>query len=108
ELRLLGRGGRADHLRGGALGHERDLRRYRQAGAQPAAEEPEAGLARREFDVGPAPADEVGEDACGPAGEGPAERAVAGVEVQVWILRAADAGDIARRRRPQACPIGRL
>ena len=38
-LRLLGRRRRADDLRGGACGAERDPRGDRQAGAQPAAEE---------------------------------------------------------------------
>ena len=40
DLRLLGRRRRADDLRGGAGGAERDLRGDGQAGAQPAAEEP--------------------------------------------------------------------
>ena len=39
DVRLLGRRRRADDLRGGAGGAQRDLRRDRQAGAQPAAQE---------------------------------------------------------------------
>src|SRR6266545_3890692 len=42
ELRFLGRSGRADDLRGGAFGDERDLRGDRQAGAEPSAEERQA------------------------------------------------------------------
>ena len=44
DLRLLGRRGRADDLRGGAGRAERDLRRDRQAGAHAAAQEPEDGV----------------------------------------------------------------
>ena len=44
DLRLLGRRRRADDLRGRAGGAERDLRGDRQAGAQPAAEERQAGV----------------------------------------------------------------
>ena len=42
DLRLLGRRGRADHLRGSAGRAQRHLRRDRQAGAQPAAQERQA------------------------------------------------------------------
>jgi hypothetical protein len=47
DLRLLGRRRRAHHLRVDAGGDECDLRRHRQAGAQSAAEECEAGVAAR-------------------------------------------------------------
>ena len=47
DLRLLGRRRRADHLRGHAGRAQRDLRGDRQAGAQPAAEEREAGVGHR-------------------------------------------------------------
>ena len=46
DPRLLGRRRRADDLRCGARGAQRDLCRDRQAGAQPAAEERQAGLTR--------------------------------------------------------------
>ena len=48
DLRLLGRRRRADDLRGGAGGAQRHPCRDRQAGAQPAAEERQAGVDRRE------------------------------------------------------------
>ena len=44
SLRLLGRRRRADDLRRGARGDERDHRRHRQAGAQPAAQESADGV----------------------------------------------------------------
>ena len=47
DPRLLGRRRRADDLRGRARRAQRDLRRDRQAGAQPAAEERQAGLDRK-------------------------------------------------------------
>ena len=47
DLRLLGRHRRADHLRGHARRSQRDLCRDRQAGAQPALQEREAGVAVR-------------------------------------------------------------
>jgi isoquinoline 1-oxidoreductase beta subunit len=55
DLRLLGRCRRADHLRGDAGRAQRDLCSDRQAGAQPAAQERQAGVAQRSYLAGRRP-----------------------------------------------------
>src|SRR5690606_12860612 len=57
------------------------------------------------LDLGLATGDEIGDDAAGPGGHGPAERAMAGVEEEVRVpARAAEHGRAVRRHRPQAAP----
>src|SRR6185312_2572244 len=61
-----------------------------------------------EVDLGSLPRDDIRKRPAAPAGERPAERAVAGVEEEVRIARAADQRNVRGRRGAQPGPEARV
>src|SRR5215470_15868071 len=83
----------------------REWRRISAATRLPASESVRAEPA--DVDVRLLPLNQIGDDAAGAAGHGPAHMALAGVEPKVLVARAADDRRAVRRHRSQAGPVAR-